>query len=456
MPRKRNAGELYSGFVIEFEPSRANTLAEWLAIGHDISDSFSSDDWSLGKKEVFFILSPRGDETLPSANGESFSVLCAAYVERMHGTGGTRKPKYRIARPVIFGGHIRSEEIGEPLVELKRSVSNQTRGRRLSPGLWERLVSQVSAVRPSSAGELAELLALVDRDTELLGGTNRLDRLAEQRDAVGMVLDVAGLDRSEEMKLVDASKADAADTFFDLLTTHALQERSLIEHDQVWLQELLAGAGDERVYSDPSSSARVTVRITDKTPLETALGVDLLIYQSLYNSLIFVQYKAMNREGDSGWTYRPDSQLDIQLAAMDVARVALKSRSVDPIESRELRLNDEAFYFKLCERRKPDAAEASLVSGMSLTAPHLQQFLKMPEAQGPKGGIQIGYKNCFRYFNNTEFITLAKGGWIGTSAQGSEFIKEVVRASLEGNRALVYALIEIPEKATAELRKTRK
>ena len=80
MPRGRNADEPYSGLVVEFEPGRASTLAEWLAIGHDVSDSFSSDDWDLGKKEVFFVLSPQGDETLPTGNGETFSVLCAAYV----------------------------------------------------------------------------------------------------------------------------------------------------------------------------------------------------------------------------------------------------------------------------------------------------------------------------------------------------------------------------------------
>ena len=93
---------------------------------------------------------------------------------------------------------------------------------------------------------------------------------------------------------------------------------------------------------------------------------------------------------------------------------------------------------------------------MSVNSVHLEDFLKMPQAKGPMGGLQVGYKNCYRYFNNTEFVALAKGGWIGTSAEGSEFMKEVVTASLEGKRALVYALIEVPEQGTAQLRKAKK
>ncbi len=81
----------------------------------------------------------------------------------------------------------------------------------------------------------------------------------------------------------------------------------------------------------------------------------------------------------------------------------------------------------------------------------------MPQAKsGPKEGVRIGYKNCHRYFNNTEFVTVAKGGWIGTAAEGSEFMKEVVSASFERKHAVVCALIEMPEHGTAQLRWKRK
>jgi hypothetical protein len=165
----------------------------------------------------------------------------------------------------------------------------------------------------------------------------------------------------------------------------------------------------------------------------------------------------MENATTDGWFYTPDSQLSAQLKAMSKARLAMPSKKAATPNLAALRLNDEPFYFKFCERRKPDAAEASLVSGMSMNALHLEEFLTFSEAKaGPNGGLRIGYKNCHRYFNNTEFVTLAKGGWIGTSAVGSEFMKEIVRASFEKKHALVYALISTPVQTTAEIRRVRK
>ncbi len=447
---KKADEKAYSGFVVEFEPERSNRLAEWMSAGFDISDSYSSDDWYLRKKEIFFVLSPKLDDG-------SRTLLGAVYVERMHGTGGVRKPKYKLTRPVLFEGAISFFELEQAGIDFSGVISNSAGGIRLPLDFWNRLVITVCLLRAGQAEELSHLLVLVGRDTQLLGGTNRLDRLAEQRDAVGMVLDLAGLDRSAMLKTVDAEKSEDADVFFDLLTNHPYQERSLIEHDEYWLQQLLSDTKREMQFQDSESGAKVKVRITDKEPLETALGVDLLIYQSLYNSLIFVQYKAMEKDAQDGWFYRPDAQLKLQLNAMGAARKAMRKRAVNVPTLEGQRLNDEPFYFKLCERRKPDAAEASLVQGLSMNAIHLEEFLEMPQAKsGPKEGVRIGYKNCHRYFNNTEFVTLAKGGWIGTTAAGSEFMKEVVTASFERKHAVVYALIEMPEQSTAQLRKKRK
>ena len=446
---KKNDEKEYSGFVVEFEPERSNRLAEWMSAGYDFSDSYSSDDWSLRKKEIFFVISPKLDFG-------SQTLLGAVFVERMHGTGGTRKPKYKLTRPVLFEGAIGFLELQQAGIDFSGGISNSTGGIRLPLEFWNRLVTTVCLLRAGQAEALSQLLVLVERDTQLLGGTNKLDRLAEQRDAVGMVLDLAGLDRSAMLKTVDAGKSEDADVFFDLLTNHPYQERSLIEHDEYWLKQLLSDTKREMQFQDSESGAKVKVRITDKEPLETALGVDLLIYQSLYNSLIFIQYKAMEKDGQDGWFYRPDGQLDLQINAMTNARKAMRKRVTNASTLEGMRLNDEPFYFKLCERRKPDASEASLVQGMSMNAIHLEEFIAMPQAKdGPKGGVRIGYKNCYRYFNNTEFVTLAKGGWIGTAATGSEFMKEVVTASFERKHAVVYALIEMPEQSTAQLRKKK-
>lgn len=425
-------------------------MAEWLSAGYEVSDSFSSDDWDLARKEVFLILAPE-------RTGSEKALIGAVFAQRMRGTGGTRKPKYKLIEPVLFDAEVLIEELAQAKVDWAKSISKPSGGMRLSLGAWSSLIASLRIARPGQALALDALISQVERDVQIVGGTNKLDRLSEQRDAVGMVLDMAGLDRAEVFKAVDAANVEVADDFLDLLTNHRYQERSLIEHDERWLQVLLQDAAKGMTFSTPGAAAQVKVRITDKEPLETALGVDLLIYHSLYNSLIFVQYKGMEKDGRDGWFYTPDTQLTVQLTAMTAARTAMASRTRAAATLAAQRLNDEPFYFKLCERRKPDTDDASLVAGMSMNSLHFEEFLALPEAKGgPSGGIRVGYKNCHRYFNNTEFVALAKGGWIGTSAQHSDFMKEVVTASFEGNRALVYALIEVPEQSTSELRGSRK
>ena len=440
----------YRGFIVEFEPERSSRVTEWLSAGYKVSDSFSSDDWSLGRKEVFLILGPD-----PATDEKA--LIGAVFVERMRGTGGLRKPKYRFTRPVLFDKVIESEELVNAKLGITQSISGPNGGARLTLELWNSLLAFLRKTSPGQAQALDALVTLVETQAQIIGGTTRLDRLAEQRDAVGLVLDMAGLDRAEIFNTIDAAKAEKADDFLDLLTTHRQQERSLIDHDERWLQQLLQDTTEGVTFSTPGTAAKVRVRITDKEPLETALGVDLLIYHSLYNSLIFLQYKAMEKDGVDGWFYTPDAQLKLQLASMAAARAAMNKRIAVPATLASQRLNDEPFYFKLCVRRKPDADDASLVAGMSMSSPHFEEFLTFPEAKGgPSGGIRVGYKNCHRYFNNSEFVSLAKGGWIGTSAQGSDFMKKVVTASFEGKRALVYALIEIPEQSTAQLRGSRR
>lgn len=447
---KKREKQPYRGFIVEFEPERSSHVKEWLRAGYKVSDSFSSDDWSLERKEVFLLLGPERAK-------DGKALIGAVFVEQMRGTGGLRKPKYRFTRPVLFGKAIQSEELVNAKLDIVQSISGPNGGIRLTLELWNSLLAFLRKAKPAQAQALDALVALVETEAQIIGGTNRLDRLAEQRDAVGLVLDMAGLDRAEIFNSIEAAKTDEADGFLDLLTTYRQQERSLIDHDERWLQLLLQDAAKGLTFSTPGKAAKVKVRITDREPLETALGVDLLIYHSLYNSLIFVQYKAMEKDGIDGWFYTPDAQIRIQLTSMAAARTAMKRRISVPATLASQRLNDEPFYFKLCKRRNPESGDASLVAGMSMSSPHFEEFLTFPEAKGgPSGGIRVGYKNCHRYFNNTEFVSLAKGGWIGTSAQGSDFMKEVVTASFEGKRALVYALIEIPELSTAQWRGSRR
>jgi hypothetical protein len=113
------------------------------------------------------------------------------------------------------------------------------------------------------------------------------------------------------------------------------------------------------------------------------------------------------------------------------------------------RLHDGPFYFKFCEQFRPDARDDSLIKGITMSEPHLREFLTLPEAKGASGGLSIGYENCPRYLSNTEFIQLAKVGWIGAGPQSISLLKQVLHANREGGRSAMFAVIDTPKKKSA-------
>ena len=86
----------------------------------------------------------------------------------------------------------------------------------------------------------------------------------------------------------------------------------------------------------------------------------------------------------------------------------------------------------------------------------MREFLKVPEACGPKGGLSVGYHNCPRYFNNTEFIQLARLGWIGAGTQSINFLTHVLEANARGGRAAMLAVIDTPKAKSASGRPRKK
>ncbi|MBN2393142.1 MAG: hypothetical protein JXR84_20600 [Anaerolineae bacterium] len=109
------------------------------------------------------------------------------------------------------------------------------------------------------------------------------------------------------------------------------------------------------------------------------------------------------------------------------------------------RLNEEPFYFKFCEQVRPTARDESLVPGIILCAPHLEEFLDLPEAREPGKEPSISYRNCPRYFNNTEFVQLARSGWIGGNKHATALLQKVLEANQRGGRSAMLAVIDTPK-----------
>jgi len=434
----------YGGFILTFEPARTERVAEILAAYGEASESFSAEDWAFERCELVLLV----------RRTPNLAIFAAALMARMRGSGGTRRVKMRLSDALIFEKPISVHEAdnGNGFVE---RVSTAERLQRIDAQAWTALIDLVKKLRPARAQEIDQLVAKRSEERRLLGDDNRMGRLTEQRDAVGLCLDIAGLDRREILRSGNASRAYSAASVLDLLDAQPVAERSLIEHDAFVFKNVLStGAPTAQFVGAAGRSVRTYV--TDTTPIETATGVDLLIFQEQYNSFLMLQYKGMqNDDVVRGWSYRVDgTNLDGQLSTM--RRVRSTSRSPAGLSAlRDLRLYDEPFYFKFCERTRPDANDDSLIAGITMSAPHVEDFLLRPEATQQGHGRRIGYENCPRYFNNSEFVMLARSGWIGCGAAITNLMAQVL-AVRESGRSAILAVIGGPSELRAADRGRRK
>lgn len=437
----------YSGFVLTFEPERTQWLAERLHSNSEIKESFSALDWSFERRELVLLV----------LGAVPMTISAITLMERMHGSGGSGKLKMRMSKMVVFDEPISESEF--LVTDLHAVVCTPETLKRTEPTTWDALIVELCQARPKSAEAIAQLISLRETERRLLGHSARVERLNEQRDGLGLTLDIAQLDRSSVMKAMKVQESEKANSILDLLDAIPVQERSLLEHDARVFNILLGSQGSRSAVFSDNSERSVRIHVADKTDLETVLGIDLIIYSTCYENFLLLQYKRMDKEND-GWAYHvnPSSNLHSQLKSMDAFRAAAKTASSPPPAPTlwSYRLNDEPFYFKFCEQFRPNARDDSLIPGITLSAPHLKEFLTVPEALGERGGKSVGYHNCPRYLNNTEFIQLARVGWIGAGQQSVPLLRKVLEANQQGGRAAMLSVIDTPKRKSAADRARKK
>lgn len=436
----------YTGYLLAFEPKRTVKIAEKLNGGQEVSESFSAMDWTFEHREVVFLsLSPKDP-----------SIGAAVLMQHMYGNGGTGKLKMRMTHPVLIDDAITAKELAD-VVTLGDCISTAERPKRIATSVWPNLFDAIKLLRPQLAVQLDALLSGRVEERRLTGDSAHVLRLMEQRDAIGIVLEVASLDRQTILRNLKSDKVDNATSVLDLLDHEALQEQDVIRRDEQIFKELLTQDMRHGSFVGPSGR-QVRVYVYDKKPLETVLGIDLLIYQESYKSFLLVQYKIMEpMRGCDGntWSYLVDEQIRKQITAMEKGMVAIQRQPTSAAEMMDWRLNSGAFYFKFCETTRPNARDDALVGGITLGLEHLKSFLTLPGSAGDNGGQRIGYGNCPRYLNNTQFIELAREGWIGCDQKGYSLITDVLTANRDGGKVAMLAVIEGSGATTALERRKR-
>jgi hypothetical protein len=226
------------------------------------------------------------------------------------------------------------------------------------------------------------------------------------------------------------------------MDTQPPQERMLVDHDRSILSSIIA-EGSYETMNFSEGPRELHVWTADKGDIERFAGIDLVVLNRDYNSLLLLQYKCMEHEGPrltKQWRYRPDTAFDVEVARMGHVRELIERRTSTELQMKDLRLHRGALYFKFCKRLPLSEQDGELADGMLMSLSDTEMFLASPMAEGPKGGRYIGYENCERYLNNSLFSALARDGWIGSRGLSDQDYKEVLGFVMEeDDRSLVLA-----------------
>ena len=293
----------------------------------------------------------------------------------------------------------------------------------LSPKLSSYLIERLATIA-SNKGSLravAEKLSVPKRFK---------DNTAMQEDAVQTALAAFGLGASDQAISVELAEGRST-----ALGRVAIMEDSVVEHDS------RSVPGYSLIQSDVTGRAvfkkgedRLEVFTANRRELEHCFGVDLIYVNLTKQNVVMLQYKMLepssNTDVQTDWVYRPDRQLDVEIARMKAFAAA---HAPGP---KEYRLNPQVFYMKFVKR------DAKLGDGGIITPlDHFEQVRADPSFKGPKRGLRLSYKSLSgSYLRQTPFLDLIRCGYIGAHAKTAAEFQVLIEAILDGNKSVVAAV----------------
>ncbi len=313
-------------------------------------------------------------------------------------------------------------------------------GGLIPPKRFELLLNRVSKLAPETA---PILLNYSESRTKRIKSLSQKiqDTLAEQNEAVATAMTIAGINR-KELQGWDVAENQTPTSFLDGLEKVRLREDSMVVSDLNNLpgyQILKTTSFSSVVFENDKS--KLTVILANKMPLEEQLGVDLIYYNETFSCFLMIQYKAMEIEkvGDDEIYRFPNDQLTKEIDRMNQVLSEIKNVPADS-EADGFRLNENPFFLKICPRILFDPDSISLIPGMYLPLEYWNRLSNHPSMIGPRGGKYLSYRNVRRYFDNTAFMKIASGGWVGTNINQSKLLEKVIASTLDSGRSIVYAV----------------
>ncbi|WP_419949132.1 hypothetical protein [Candidatus Palauibacter sp.] len=268
------------------------------------------------------------------------------------------------------------------------------------------------------------------------------ENLALQKETVGLALRLAGISTDQELEWDPSGPVQKS--FLDGLRGARVYEDEMLFQDHstfpgLDLRGMGAHASSLVFESEADPSLRMTVIMANRLPLEHQTGADLIYFNEKYASFVIVQYKAM-KECSDGWEFRWSAGDSFTSELQRMERVWGAIEDVESDDTPDgFRFSTDPLFLKFCPRVAFDPERQKLFSGMYLPVYLWKRLERSRLLRGPRGGKRLTFDNVGRWLNNTEFIHLVKGSWLGTSGTQSKPLGELVRDVL-ARRAVTVAV----------------
>ena len=416
-------------FYVARDERHAEVIYDSVDSNGDFSDGVLASRVAVEKVDLVLVFITTGEQEVVK--------YAALGTRHLRGGGGTGKQGVRLTDMVV---------LDLSLDRVKDNVGGETRNQlgsllkwdadRPSPAVWDAIWQ---SVKDMASDEQRVHLEKLERrrlapvfDFQLDGA----DLAYCQKDAVGVALDIAGIDRRE----VFAGLSEGLSEGKTLLrsVSGSLKERVVIDHDVTKMPGFVRefDGGDHCVFRQ--GNKRLTVYNIDFSSGEIALGCDLIYYNHFFESFTFVQYKLMDREGDS-FGYRPDRQCKDEVDRMNSLIDFIAKKKSNDLGLKSFRLVGNPFFFKLCKRDRLLIDMPELTRGMYLNLDYWELLCKDESTQGPRGGTKITFEAAGRWLCRTDFAPMVADGWVGTRGLTEIELSDWVEEASKERRNVIYA-----------------
>jgi hypothetical protein len=324
-------------------------------------------------------------------------------------------------------------EMSPALAGAVRSVFES--GGIIEPQRFAAVLRALESVAPGIDETIAELEPLLRVGLGRSSGPQEV--VGFERDAVGVALELAGLERLRPSVLRSWRAPRVRAPFLEGLDGRRFNEDHMIAHDmRVFGDWAMEEDNDPQVVSFSDGRRQVTVASAHCSKVETSTGADLIYYSHDWKAYVLVQYKRMEHTSSEGWYLRPSrgGRLLEELARLK----RLPRDAAAPAKADAFRLSDEPAYLKLCRQLHLNVGEGGLADGIYLPVSFYE--LLIAESCGPRGGKRLTLEGMReRWLTNRAFVEMVGRGFIGSRNADTVAITEQIRAALDDGRSVTLA-----------------